>query len=87
MHTFAKTKHATVYDGLADTMVIMQNISYGMPEQSILVSQFSQKEHPEVEAVFEIAQDNNQIMLNGETIKALCTALNELLKRSREVKP
>jgi hypothetical protein len=68
-------------------MIIMQGIAYGMPEQSILVSQFSQKDHPEVEAVFEIAQDGNQIMVNGETIKALYTALNEMLKRSREEPP
>jgi hypothetical protein len=74
---------AVVYDGLRDAMIIMQSIPYGMPEQSILLTEFAHKE-TDGRAIFEIAQDGNQILVNGETVHALCSALKELLKRSEE---
>jgi hypothetical protein len=72
-------KGVRVYNNMEDSaVVIMQSIPAGIAEQSIIIEQFHSMETEEHLAVFQLVQDNNQILINGETIEALCTVLREM---------
>ena len=76
-------KGVRVYNNINDdAVVIMQGIEYGCAEQSIIIEQFGSMERPGNLAIFQLVQDNNQILLNGETIGALCVILKEMLSAS-----